>query len=196
MTLLSATILLFLVTDPLGNIPLYLACLKDVDPARHRRIILREVFFTFLILAFFLFFGRYLLQVLNLSEPALQLAGGIILFLIALRMIFPQGHGPFGDMPDGEPFIFPLAVPLLAGPSAVATVLLFASKEPDRLATWFLAIAITCAISATILACSPQLHRIMGTRGLNAMERLMGMLLVAIAVQMCFEGIEQIVMAW
>lgn len=184
MTLFSATILLLLVADPLGNVPLFIACLKDVEKERHLKIILREVFFAFLVLSLFLFCGRYLLAALHLSEPSLRLSGGVILFLIALRMIFPPAHGMFGDLPDGEPFLFPMAVPLFAGPSAVATVLLFSAKEPERLWSWFLAVFLCCLTSAIILSFSPVLLRWMGTRGLSAFERLMGMLLAALATEM------------
>lgn len=191
MTLLSATILLLLVADPVGNVPLYLACLKGVERRRQVAIILREVFFAFLVLVFFLFLGGHLLDLLQVSESSLRLAGAIVLFLISVRMIFPVSKGIFGDMPDGEPFIFPLAVPLFAGPSAVATVLLFASKEPERIWVWFMAVVLTCLVSAVILSFSPVLHRVMGERGLSAFERLMGMLLAVIAVEMFMQGLAE-----
>ncbi|MDX2109063.1 MAG: MarC family protein [Verrucomicrobiota bacterium] len=193
MTLLSATVLLLLVTDPLGNVPLFITCLKGVERSRQVFIIIREIFIAFVILALFLFFGKYMLAVLHLSESSLRLAGGIILFLIAIRMIFPDPHGLFGDMPDGEPFIFPLAVPLFAGPSAVATVLLFAAKEPSRLWVWFLALLLCCLISGIILGFSPLMLRVFGHRGLNAFEKLMGLLLAAIAVEMIVVGIREVV---
>lgn len=189
MTLLSAVILLFLVMDPLGNIPLFLAVLTQVEPARQFRVLLRELVVALVVLLVFLLAGRYLVEALQISGPALSIAGGIILFLIALRMIFPSREGGFAEIVEGEPLIVPLAVPFVAGPSAMATVLLLASRSPDALGRWVLALSIAWVLTAVILLLSVPLSRLLGNRGLIAVQRLMGMILTTIAVQMLLGGL-------
>lgn len=191
MSLASAAILLFFVMDPIGNVPLFLATLAPVDPSRRLRVVARELLVAYVLLVAFLFAGRPLLAVLGISEPALTIAGGILLFLIALRMVFPAEHGPLGEHVEGEPFIVPLAVPYIAGPSALATVLLMTSREPDRHLAWLVAISAAWAASAAILLSGAKLAEFLGTRGLTAVERLMGMVLVASAVQMFLDGLAQ-----
>jgi MarC family membrane protein len=191
MDLLSATLLLIIVTDPLGNVPMVLVCLEGVQ--RKRRFIIREVIMAFIVLVAFLLFGPALMRVLGLTEEALRLAGGLILFLIAIKMIFPPSQGHWMGLNQGEePLLFPLAVPLVAGPSAVATVTLFAAQYPDRLWIWFCAICITMAISLLIFLSASTLHRFMGHRGLSAMEKLMGLILAAISVQMMVTGVREV----
>ena len=131
MTLYTATITLILVMDPLGNIPIFLSTLNFVNPARRKFIILRETFIAFLILTAFLFFGQYILEGMQISEPALSIAGGIILFLIAIRMIFPSEENQQVKQ-HTEPFIVPLAIPFIAGPSTMAMVMLFANQAPQK----------------------------------------------------------------
>jgi len=195
MTLLSAIITLLLVMDPLGNVPSFLAVLRDVPTERKRPIILRESLIAFAILLLFLVVGPGLMSLLRLEEPSLSIAGGIILFLIAIKMIFPQGKNMFSDLPAGEPLVVPLATPLIAGPSAMATVLLLVTREPDRLLEWGVAVTVACAITAAVLLlCSP-LHRLLGERGLMAVQRLMGMLLTTIAVQMFLTGVRDFLAA-
>ncbi|MFH1861953.1 MAG: YhgN family NAAT transporter [bacterium] len=191
MTIYSAAILLFLVMDPLGNAPVFLSVLKDVDSAKRKRIIIRELLISLGVLLLFLFFGRYILAILHLEEPALSIAGGIILFLIALRMIFPSKEGMFGITQEREPFIVPLAIPLVAGPSSMTCVLLLATGAPSRMLDWLIALICAWAVTAAILVCSSYLSRALGTRGLTAMERLMGMILTTISVQMFLDGIRQ-----
>lgn len=189
MTLTSAALLLFLVIDPLGNIPFFLAALKQVEPARRRKVIGRELLIALAVMVIFLFAGRYILNLLHISEPSLSIAGGIILFLIAVRMIFPAYKGLQEEI-EGEPLIFPLAIPFIAGPSALATLLLITSREPERWAEWLLALLIAWLASAIILyGAMDWLSRLMGAKGLIAMERLMGMLLTLIAVQMFMTGV-------
>jgi multiple antibiotic resistance protein len=190
MELLSAVVTLFLVMDPIGNVPLFLSVLKTVEPARRRTILLREVAFAYIILVVFLLLGRSLLQFLGLEPDAVGIAGGIVLFLIALRMVFPTGGALSGEPLDGEPFVVPLAIPLLAGPSTLATLLLLESTAPFSAAWLLLAVTIAWALSAAILVSSTLLYRILGERGLVAMERLMGMLLVMVAVQMLVNGLK------
>ena len=195
MTLLSAVITLLLVMDPLGNVPSFLAVLREVPPERKRPIILRESLIAFAILLLFLVVGPGLMSLLRLEEPSLSIAGGIILFLIAIKMIFPKGKNLFSDLPAGEPLVVPLATPLIAGPSAMATVLLLVTREPDRLLEWGVAVTVACAITtAVLLLCNP-LHRLLGERGLMAVQRLMGMLLTTIAVQMFLTGVRDFLAA-
>lgn len=187
----TATITMILVMDPLGNIPLFLSILKSIPPKRQAWIILRESLIAFVILSLFLFFGRYILNGLHITEPALNIAGGIILFIIALRMIFPHPDTPAAS-PDrviGEPFIVPLAIPLTAGPATLATVLLFASQQPDKMGSWFVALVIASVVFTITLLCSRYLMRILKERGLIALERLMGMILTTVAVQMFLSGV-------
>lgn len=191
MTLLSAAILLFFVMDPIGNIPLFLTAVQPVDPARRLRVVGRELVIAYALMVAFLYAGRPLLAVLHISEPALTIAGGIVLFIIALRMVFPAAHGPLAERVEGEPFIVPLAIPYVAGPSALATVLLMTSREPDRHAAWLLAISAAWAASAVILLLGANLARFLGDKGITAIERLMGMVLVASAVQMFLDGLRQ-----
>jgi MarC family membrane protein len=189
MTIASAALLLFLVMDPLGNIPVYLSALKSVDPARQRRIVTRELLIAYAILVLFLFGGQFILGLLRISDPALSIAGGIVLFLIALRMVFPGAEGALDERVSGEPFIVPLAVPYVAGPSAMAAVMLLMSREPSRWLEWWTALSAAWVACAAILVMGSRLSRIFGQRGLIAMERLMGLVLVAVAVQMFLEGL-------
>jgi MarC family membrane protein len=192
MTTFSAAILLFFVMDPIGNIPLFLAALKPVDPVRRFRVVGRELLIAYALLVAFLFVGRPLLSMLAISEPALTIAGGIVLFLIALRMVFPAEHGKLGEDIDGEPFVVPLAVPYIAGPSALATVLLMTSRDPARRTDWFFALSAAWLASAVILLLGARLSHFLGAKGITAIERLMGMVLVASAVQMFLDGVAKV----
>ncbi|WP_028450296.1 MULTISPECIES: MarC family protein [Chitinibacter] len=188
-TFLSAFILLLLVTDPLGGIPLFVSLLKQVPRERRWRMIIREVSVAFIVLLLFMVFGRQFLEVMHLSQTSLGIAGGVILFLIALRMVFPHPEGVFGDQQGGEPYIVPLAIPLLAGPSALATVLLLVSRDPGRFWVWVAALALTMLVCALTLAFAEKISLVLGERVTTAFERLMGLILTAIAVQMLLDGI-------
>lgn len=185
----SATILLLLVADPFGNIPIFIAALKEVPKERKSRVIARECSFAFALLLVFLFFGQRFMQLMRLSDLSLQIGGGIILFLIALRMIFPRGEGVFGAAQGDEPFIVPLAIPALAGPSALATVLLLAAQAPNRMAEWVGALWVAMTVSVVVLLAAERLQRVLGSRAIAAFERLMGLVLTALAVEMVLKGI-------
>jgi multiple antibiotic resistance protein len=191
MTLLSAATLLFFVMDPLGNVPLFLSALRQVDPRRYRAVIVRELCIALGILVGFLFLGRYLLGLLHVSPAALTTGGGIVLLLIALRMIFPTHERSLREEVEGEPFVVPLAVPYTAGPSALATELLLVTREPERWPVWLGAVVLAWLASAVILYFAGNLRKVLGERGLTAMERLMGMLLVIVAVEMLMSGIAE-----
>ena len=166
MTIISAAFLLFLVMDPIGNIPPFLTTLRRVTPDRRNRIVLRELVIALLVLVFFLFYGRSLLAALKVSEPAVSIAGGIILFLIAVRMIFSISEDMFGKSPGGEPFIVPLAVPLVAGPSAMTTVILITTRStvPESL----FALIVAWVASAVVLITAASLSQYLGERVLTA----------------------------
>ncbi|MGH8703419.1 MAG: MarC family protein [Burkholderiales bacterium] len=189
----SAVVILLLVMDPIGNIPLFVSLLRHVEPARRARVILRECAIAFAVLLVFVFFGAAILGVLGLSEPALTIAGGVILFLIALRMIFRRPEGVFGDTVSGEPFIVPLAIPSIAGPAAIATVMLLVSRAPQRLLEWCVAVSVAMLVTAALLVSADRLAKLAGEQGLLAFERLMGLILTAIAVEMLLRGIETFV---
>jgi len=192
MDVFSAALLLFLVIDPIGNIPAFLSILQAVPPERCRYILAREMLIALAVLIFFLFVGKYILVALQISQASLGAAGGIILFLIALRMIFPGPKGIFGEEADGtEPFIVPLAVPLIAGPAAMATLMLLMARDPDSWLLWLGALLLAWSASSVILLLSSHLARLLGKRTLMAIERLMGLALTAVAVQMLINGIEQ-----
>lgn len=190
MTLVSAALLLFLVMDPLGNIPFFLAALKKVAPERVRWVICRELLIALAVLVAFLFVGRNLLHLLQISEPALTISGGVILLLIALRMIFPSSERSLQEDVSEEPFIVPLAIPYVAGPSALATELLLMSREPDRWPEWLLALALAWLASSVIIFFAGELGRYLGQKALIAVERLMGMVLVTVAIQMLLTGVK------
>jgi multiple antibiotic resistance protein len=190
MTTISAAFLLFLIMDPLGNIPIFLSVLKDVSPARRRIVLAREMLIALAVLMVFLFAGKYILAALHLRQESMSIAGGIVLFLIGVRMIFPPVEGGvFGESPGGEPFIVPLAIPSVAGPSAMAALMLLAQDHPDRTVDWSIALVAAWFATSMILFSSTTLYRWLGASVLTAFERLMGMLLVALSVQMVVDGL-------
>jgi len=189
--LISAFVLLFLVLDPLGNLPIVSSLLRQVDSRRRARVVLRECFFAYLILLAFMFGGRQFLDVMHLSEISLSIAGGVILFMIAIRMVFKSEDGVFGESLASEPFLVPLAIPLIAGPSALATVMLMVSREPAKLGLWVAAMTAAMLVSTTLLVMGERIEKLFGKRGMEAVERLMGLILTAIAVEMLLGGIKQ-----
>ncbi|HPW31845.1 MAG TPA: YhgN family NAAT transporter [Arenimonas sp.] len=189
MTTLSAALLLFLILDPLGNIPVFLSLLKPLPPKRQRIVLIRELLIALGVLFLFLWAGRYVLEAMHLRQESVSIAGGIVLFLIGLKMIFPSPEGMFGDTPGGEPFIVPMAIPLVAGPSGMAAVMLFSTQYPDRMLDWSFALFAAWLGTAVILLSATKLYKLLGKPVLIAVERLMGMLLVAISVQMLLDGV-------
>ena len=182
-TFASATILLLLITDPLGNIPIFVNSLRAVPPERRARVIVREVLIAFGLLLAFMFVGQRFLQAMSLSDVSLQIGGAVVLFLIALRMIFPPPPAQEIALP-GEPLVVPLAIPAIAGPSALATVILLVSRAPERRLEWIGALTVTIVIDAVVLLLAERIQRLLGERFVMAMERLMGLILVAVAVEM------------
>jgi multiple antibiotic resistance protein len=189
MTTLSAALLLFLILDPLGNIPVFLSLLKPLSSKRRRWVLIRELLIALGVLFVFLWAGRYVLAAMHLRQESVSIAGGIVLFLIGLKMIFPSPEGMFGEAEEGEPFIVPMAIPLVAGPSGMAAVMLCSTQYPDRMLDWSLALLVAWLGTAVILFSATSLYKLLGKPVLIAVERLMGMLLVAISVQMLLDGV-------
>ena len=189
MTTLSAALLLFLILDPLGNIPVFLSLLKPLPEKRRRWVLVRELLIALGVLFVFLWAGRFVLAAMHLRQESVSIAGGIVLFLIGLKMIFPSAEGMFGEAEEGEPFIVPIAIPLVAGPSGMAAVMLFSTQYPDRMWDWSLALFAAWFVTALILLSATSLYKLLGKPVLIAVERLMGMLLVAISVQMLLDGV-------
>jgi multiple antibiotic resistance protein len=196
MSVFAAAVTLFLVMDPVGNIPMFLSLLGQVEDHRRKRVILRELLIAFCVLALFLFFGKFVLSALHITEPALGIAGGVVLFLIAVRMVFPWGRDQTVETHGGEPLIVPLAIPLIAGPSAMATVILLSNQAPGRIWTWFLALLIASVAALVVLLSAEVLRRRLGARFLTAIERLMGMILATLSVQMLLTGIRDYVQSF
>ena len=187
----SAFVLLILVLDPLGNLPIVSPMLQALPAQRRQRVVLRECTVAYLLLLAFMFGGRQLLAWMHLSEISLSIAGGVILFMIAIRMVFPARDGPTGESTPREPFIVPLAIPLIAGPSALATVMLMASREPAKLDLWIGALTAAMLVTTLLLMLGGRIERLMGKRAMEAVERLMGLILTAMAVEMLLGGLKQ-----
>jgi MarC family membrane protein len=191
--LLSATILLILVIDPFGNVPLVVSALQPMPRARRMRVVLRECLIAYAVLLVFLFGGHAFLDLMHLSETSLSIAGGLILFLIALRMVFSHPEGVFGDTTGSDPFIVPLAIPAIAGPSALAPVMLMGSRDPAQLGVWAAALTGAMGVTTLVLLAADPLQRMLGERAVLAFERLMGLVLTAVAVEMLLDGIKSAV---
>jgi multiple antibiotic resistance protein len=190
-SVLAAILLLVIIMDPIGNVPVFLSILKNIPMERRKIIIIRELIIAFLILIFFMFIGRFLLQLLQIEQSSLGIAGGIILFIIAIRMIFPGTKPMFSHDEESEPLVVPLAIPMIAGPSAIAAVILLMAQEPSRWTEWTIVVFVASLISGIILVSSEALGRNLGNRALTAIERLMGIFLIMISVDFILDGIKQ-----
>lgn len=193
-TFFQSFVLLILVTDPFGGVPLFVSALASVAPERRWKVVVRECCIAFMILLIFMFFGQAFLDALQLSDVSLRIGGGVILFLIALRMVFPQPGGVFGDVdPTHEPFIVPLAIPALAGPSALATVLLFSSDGGKQMVAHVAALVLVAIVWLVVLLGAERMQRMLGERTMTAFERLMGLILTAMSVEMLLAGIHDFI---
>jgi MarC family membrane protein len=188
---LSAFVLLLLVLDPFGSLPIFISVLGGVEPQRRNRVALREVAIAFAVLMAFMVGGQGFLDLMRLSERSLEVAGGVILLVIAMKMVFVGGDGMYPTDSGREPFIFPLAVPLLAGPSAMATVLLLASRQPGRLLEWVGAVSAAMVVCGIVLLSADRLRRWLGPSMISAIEKLMGLVLMAIATEMILAGLKR-----
>ena len=188
--MISATILLLLIMDPLGNLPIFMSVLKHLEPKRRRIVLIREMLIALALMLLFLFAGEKILAFLNLRTETVSISGGIILFLIAIKMIFPSPESSSTGLSVGEePFLVPLAIPLVAGPSLLATLMLLSHQSPHQMG--YLVGALLCAwgITVVILLLSGLFLRLLGDKGVNALERLMGLILIMLATQMFLDGI-------
>lgn len=190
-TFASALILLLLVLDPLGSLPIFISVMRGVDPKRRTRVAIREVCIAFAALLAFMFAGQHFLAMMHLSERSLEVAGGVILLIIAMKMIFASAEDLYSDPSGREPMVFPLAIPLLAGPSAMATVLLLASRQPERMTHWVAALTIAMLASGAVLLAANHIRRWLGPQVVSALEKLMGLVLTAIAVEMILAGLKR-----
>ena len=190
----STAVLIFFILDPFGNVPLLLSILKNIDKKKHGKIIIREMFIGFFILVIFLFFGEQFLSLFHLETQAITIAGGIIFFVISLKMIFPDPNGVdmFVTNKDDEPLVVPIAVPMIAGPAALATLLVLAKTNEQHLGGLFISLSLAWALAALVLLFSPKLYKLLKVKGLTALERLMGMLLLIMSVQMFIDGIRSL----
>jgi multiple antibiotic resistance protein len=186
--IIAAAVTLSFVMDPLGNLPIFSAILARFETRRKLAIIARELTFALVILLVFLFAGAEILSFFGLTRPSLSIAGGVLLFVIALRMVFPKSAQEEREL-DEDPFIVPLAMPLVAGPSAIAVLLLLSSSQPERLWDWCIALVLAWTATTVVLIAGPLLTRYLGTRGIRALQRLTGMMLILIATQMLLNGV-------
>lgn len=191
MTLLSITLVLFLIMDPLGNIKPFLTMMHEIAPSRQRMVVFREMLIALAAMMIFSLLGEYIFEILQISETTVRLSAGIILFLIALQILFPTKQGIRSNLPKEEPFITPLAIPLIAGPSLLATILLY-SHLVESYALMFTAIFFAWMAASIILLFSKQIQSVLGDNGLLACEKLMGMILILLAIQRFMEGVQQL----
>jgi len=182
---------MFFLMDAIGNVPIFLALLKNVSRKRQLMVITRELFIALAVIVLFYFIGNSFLDALGISDQSLKIAGGIILFLISIKMIFPSQQNPSASLKE-EPLIVPLAIPLIAGPAILATVMIYAGQSLPAVYT-LSSIGIAWLASTLILLGAPFLNKILGERGLTALERLMGLILTLIAIQMFLDGISSFV---
>ncbi|MEM6161197.1 YhgN family NAAT transporter [Erwinia sp. P6884] len=188
--MISATILLLLIMDPLGNLPIFMSVLKHLEPKRRRIVLIREMLIALAIMLLFLFAGEKILAFLNLRTETVSISGGIILFLIAIKMIFPSQESSGSGLSAGEePFLVPLAIPLVAGPSLLATLMLLSHQYPHQMTHLAGALLIAWGATVVILLLSGLFLKLLGEKGVNALERLMGLILIMLATQMFLDGI-------
>lgn len=192
MNMLNLAVILFLIMDPVGNASSFLSLVKGIPPRRQKTIVLREMLIALVLMIAFNYLGEFIFSILNISETALRLTTGVILFLVAIKILFPSIDSVRANLPEGEPFITPFAIPLIAGPSLLATIMLFARLEPSQpIVLGAIFLSWICAV--LVLLISPTLQKYLGSNGLVACERLMGMILVLLAIQRFLEGVQQFV---
>lgn len=193
MSLVSSATVLFFVLDPFGNVPKVLVALRGIEKKRREQILVRELLIALAVIVLFLYVGQSVLEMMHVSQMSLSAGGGFLLLLIAIRMVFPPAPIAGADETSEEPFIVPLAIPYFAGPATLATVAVMGTKQPELRHVWLGAVFLAWGLAAVIMFFGSRLAGLLGKRGLVATERLMGMILVAIAVEMLFNGIAQFV---
>jgi len=189
----SSALLLFLVIDPLGNIPLFLAATKSLEPKRRQHVIARELLAALVIMVLFFFLGSWFLNTLHITSPALSVGGGLILMFIAVKMVFPNSAGSINEDIKGEPFIVPMAVPYMAGPSILATEVVLVHQSGGKWPILLGALGAAWLVGSVILMAAGWLQRVLGDKAVTAIERLMGMVLVLISAQMLLTGVSEFI---
>lgn len=189
MSLVSAATSLFFVLNSLGNVPFFVGILSSYPVKRQRKIIAREMGIALFILLLFNFFGEEILGVLGIDRCVMGIAGGTLLFLISLSMIFPKPKTL--KVPQREPFIFPLALPAVAGPGAITAVMIYSQQAASPL-LMVLPIFVAWLCTALVLLASSNIKLFLGQKGLSACERLGGMVISLIAVQMFTSGVVEL----
>jgi len=187
-TSLSIALIYFLVANPIGNSPAILSLVKDYDFDRQKKIIFREAMISLILALFFQFFGELFLGMLKISDFALTLTGGIVLFLVALQMLFHKPEVKDNAVAKAEPFIVPIATPLISGPGLM-TMIMVSSREENNNLKITLAILIAWVGVTVVLLAAPYLQKLIGNRGIAAMEQIMGMILGLISMGMIVNGV-------
>ncbi|CAL4325214.1 YhgN family NAAT transporter [Buchnera aphidicola] len=187
--IISTTILLILIMDPLGNLPIFMTILKNLDKKRRRIVVIREMIIALIVMLLFLFVGENILTILNLKTETVSISGGIILFIIAIKMIFPSEENNTGNSLE-EPFLVPLAIPLVAGPSLLATLMLLSHQYLNHMSYLVGSLMIAWCFTVIILLLSSLFLKLFGDKGVNALERLMGLILIMLSTQMFLDGIK------
>ncbi len=190
----STLILFFLVMNPLGNLPVFIAELDKLDSGRYRFVVLRESLVALAVLLAFLFCGGEILKALQISKASLELSGGIILFMIAIKLVFSSASDHIQQKENGpprEPFIVPLAIPLFAGPAAMSTAILVGGKGGfSSLLSGTTALVCAWGVCTLILLSGRYAGKVLGVKALSALESLMGLLLTTMAFEMMITGIK------
>lgn len=189
---LALILTLFFIMDPLGNVSAFLTMVKGLEPSRQRYIVFREMGLALVAMVFFNFLGEFILAQLSVTEVTARIASGVLLFLIAVKILFFPASSIRANLPSEEPFLIPLAIPLIAGPALLATIMLYALTEPS-IWTMLSSIVIAWAASVTVLLQASFLKKLLGINGLAAAERLTAMILVLLSLQRILEGVKQFI---
>lgn len=188
MSLFQIALTFFLVANPIGNSPAIIALVKDFEFEQQKRILIREGLIALVIALFFQYFGEVFLGVLQVQNFTVSMTGGTLLFLVALGMIFSKGEADASKQKKKEPFIVPIATPILSGPGLMAIIMLYSRQENNNAKITFAILSAWVFVLAVVMA-APYLQKILGKRGLVALEQLMGMLLAMMSAGMILKGI-------
>ena len=191
MSFMTLVILIFILLSSYAQIPVFMSMLKHLEPKQQKKAILREMFFALIILLIFISFGPKVLDIIGIKQPILGITGGGLLLIIALNMIFPKESSSTQGLPHHEPFIVPLAMPCIAGPGTITTLMVLTDKEGILMASSALFLA--WIPSTLLLLAAPYIKRYFGEKGLIAIERLGGMIIALIGIQMAAIGVLDLV---
>ena len=193
--LLTSFVALFIIIDPIGLTPIFIAITQGMDDSLRRKVALRSVLVSAFVISLFIVGGETVLGFIGISMPAFRIAGGILLFLTALDMLFQRRSKRRENQTEQElvddPSVFPLAIPLIIGPGAIATVILIAGAKPGLVgiaSTGFITALVLLAVFVFFSAAS-RIEKLLGKTGIDVLTRLLGMLLAALSVQFVIEGL-------